>query len=143
MRSKGQDKGQAGREIQMKPSIQRYKEKAKELKQDVMAVYLAYRHQEVPWYAKLLAVLVVGYALSPVDLIPDFIPILGYLDDLILLPLGIILVVRLIPKEIMEECRAEARELHSGRKPRMWVAGALIVVIWIIIIAWIARIILT
>ncbi|NLU50357.1 MAG: DUF1232 domain-containing protein [Syntrophomonadaceae bacterium] len=80
-----------------------WKEWARRLKQDVHAVYRAYRDPRIPWYTRLLAVLVVGYACSPIDLIPDFIPVLGYLDDLILLPLGIALVLRMIPPDIRAE----------------------------------------
>src|SRR3954467_11986193 len=78
------------------------------LKRDVKAIYLASRDPRVPWYAKALAVVVAGYALSPIDLIPDFIPVLGYLDDVVIVPLGILAVVRLIPPEIMSEHRAAA-----------------------------------
>src|SRR5215470_1994954 len=81
---------------------------ARIVKRDVHALYLAGRDPRVPWYAKAMAALVAGYALSPLDLIPDFIPIVGYLDDLILVPLGIVLVIRLIPSEIMAEHRATA-----------------------------------
>ena len=83
---------------------------AKRLKEKLRALHLASRHPRTPWYAKLLAILVVGYAFSPIDLIPDFIPILGYLDDALLLPLGILLVIRLIPSELMAEFRAAALE---------------------------------
>src|SRR6266480_6223858 len=87
---------------------------AHRLKRDVHAVYLAGRDPRVPWHAKALAVAVAGYALSPIDLIPDFIPVLGYLDDLIIVPFGILLVVRLIPSEIM----AEHRELAEAAQKR-------------------------
>jgi len=80
------------------------------------ALYLASRRRDVPWHAKAVAVLVVAYALSPIDLIPDFIPVLGYLDDLLLLPLGIALVIRLIPRPILEECRDQARRHMADRK---------------------------
>ena len=81
---------------------------ARDVKRDVHALYLAGRDPRVPWYAKAMAALVAGYALSPLDLIPDFIPVVGYLDDLILVPLGILLVIRLVPSEIMAEHRATA-----------------------------------
>src|SRR6201993_1739259 len=87
---------------------------ASALKRDVHAIYLAARDPRVPWYAKLIAVAVAGYALSPIDLIPDFVPVLGYVDDLIIVPLGIWLVVSLIPEEVMTACRARADEAITG-----------------------------
>ena len=88
--------------------LRRVKDWALALKREVMAIYLASRDPRVAWYSKALAVAVAAYALSPIDLIPDFIPVLGYLDDLIVVPLGIALVVRLIPPEVMEEYRVRA-----------------------------------
>jgi uncharacterized membrane protein YkvA (DUF1232 family) len=113
--------------------LSRIKTWARSLKRDAHAIYLASRDPRVPWYAKALAVAVAGYALSPIDLIPDFIPIIGYLDELIILPLGIWLVVALIPQEIMVEYRAKADA--AGQRPTsragmlaiilLWIAGAL------------------
>ncbi len=102
---------------------------SKRLRRDVIAVWLAARDPRVPWYAKALALVIAAYALSPIDLIPDFVPVLGYLDELILLPLGILLVVRLIPAEIMTEHRAAA--IQKSELPRSKVAAVLIVVIWL------------
>jgi uncharacterized membrane protein YkvA (DUF1232 family) len=99
------------------------------LKRDTYAVYLAARHPNTPWYVKVLAALVAAYALSPVDLIPDFIPILGYLDDLILIPLGIWLVVSLIPERAMVEYRAKAGEVIQRRQDGK-VAAIVITAIW-------------
>lgn len=99
------------------------------VKRDVCAIYLASRDPRVPWYAKLVAVLVAAYALSPIDLIPDFIPVIGYLDDLVLVPLGILLVIRLVPAGIMAEYRAAA-ERENGL-PKNWVAGAVIIMLWV------------
>lgn len=99
------------------------------------ALGLACADPRTPWYAKLLATLIVGYALSPVDLIPDFIPVLGYIDDLILLPAGIYLVIRVIPAEVMADCREKARVKPAGGKTR-WAAAAVIVFIWMLIIFW-------
>src|SRR5512133_1954353 len=82
--------------------------KAEALEGQVYALYLAYRHPLTPWYAKVLALAVVAYALSPIDLIPDFIPVLGYLDDLLIVPGGILLVARLVPPPVLAECRAQA-----------------------------------
>ena len=93
-----------------------WKVRARQLQAEVYALYLAYRDPRVPWYAKAVAACVVGYALSPIDLIPDFIPVLGYLDDLVLIPLGIALVLRMIPPAVMVECRERARaELADGK----------------------------
>jgi uncharacterized membrane protein YkvA (DUF1232 family) len=101
------------------------------LKRETYAVYLACRDPRVPWYGRLLAVCVVGYAFSPIDLIPDFVPVLGYLDDLILIPLGIALLLKVIPSEVMAECREKAAISMAGGKPRNWIAAAIIVLIWI------------
>src|SRR3954447_9575037 len=108
----------------------RIKAWARNLKRDSHAIYLASRDPRVPWYAKALAVAVAAYALSPIDLIPDFIPVLGYLDDLIIVPLGIFLVVRLIPPEIMAGHRAAAAVAAS--RPVSRGAAAVIVAIWIV-----------
>ena len=86
----------------------------------------------MPWYAKALAVAVVGYALSPIDLIPDFIPILGYLDDLVVVPLGVLAVRRLIPPAVWADCRVRARDGIADRASRHRVAAAVIVTIWIL-----------
>jgi uncharacterized membrane protein YkvA (DUF1232 family) len=102
---------------------------ARALKREVVAVWIAARDPRVPWYAKALALVVAAYALSPIDLIPDFIPVLGYLDDLIIVPLGILLVVRLVPADLMAEFRAEAARREAA--PRSIVAALLIVTIWI------------
>lgn len=98
------------------------------IKRDVHAVWLAARDPRTPWYAKALALVVAAYALSPIDLIPDFIPVLGYLDDLILVPLGLMLAVRLIPPEVMAEHRATAA--RATERPVSRVAAALFVAIW-------------
>jgi uncharacterized membrane protein YkvA (DUF1232 family) len=102
---------------------------ARIIKQDVLALYLAGRDPRVPWYAKALAMIVAGYAISPIDLIPDFIPVLGYLDDVVLLPLGVYLVVKLIPAGIMAELRARAADIREW--PVGLLAAALIVCLWI------------
>jgi len=102
---------------------------ARAIKQDVHATYLASRDPRVPWQAKALAICVAAYALSPIDLIPDFIPVLGYLDDLIIVPLGVLLVVRMIPPEIMAEHRGTA--LLAQQKPRSMAGAIVIGIIWI------------
>jgi uncharacterized membrane protein YkvA (DUF1232 family) len=102
---------------------------ARAIRRDVVAVWIAARDPRVPWYAKALALAVAAYALSPIDLIPDFIPVLGYLDDLIIVPLGILLVIKLVPAELMAEFRAEAARREGA--PRSTVAAVVIVLIWI------------
>lgn len=109
------------------------KQWARSIKRDVHALYLSARDPRTPWYAKAVAIAVAGYALSPIDLIPDFIPIVGYLDDLILVPLGILLAVRLIPAEIMAEHRATAT--LAGERPVSRIAAAVIVGVWIVVLA--------
>ena len=109
--------------------IERARQWARTIKRDVVAVWIAARDPRVPWYAKAVALAVAAYALSPIDLIPDFIPVLGYLDDLIIVPLGILLVVKLIPAELMAEFRVEAARREDA--PRSVIAALVIVTIWI------------
>ena len=104
---------------------------ARGLKRDTYALYLAARHSETPWYAKLLAAAIAAYALSPIDLIPDFIPILGYLDDLIIVPLGIAVAIRLIPAHVLADCRERAQAITD--RPTSRAATAAIIVIWILV----------
>jgi uncharacterized membrane protein YkvA (DUF1232 family) len=119
-----------------------WKDRVKALKRETFTLYLAYRHPRVPWYAKLLALIVVAYALSPIDLIPDFIPVLGYLDDLVLIPLGLMLVVRLIPSDVLAECRQKSEEI-VGRATRVGkIAAFVIVAIWFLTTAFVAWLIL-
>jgi uncharacterized membrane protein YkvA (DUF1232 family) len=116
--------------------LDRWKQWAGTIKRDVHALYLASRDRRVHWYAKLLALAVAAYALSPIDLIPDFIPVIGYLDDLVIVPLGILLVIRLIPPDVMAEHRALADAVHD--QPVSRVGAAVIVAVWIAAIAFIA-----
>jgi uncharacterized membrane protein YkvA (DUF1232 family) len=109
----------------------RWKQRAKQFKLETWAVYLAYRDPRTPWYARLVAVCVVGYALSPIDLVPDFIPVLGYLDDLILVPLGLALAIKMIPGPVLDECRAKAK-LDLDRGKLGWWASAVVVVTWLL-----------
>ena len=106
-------------------------QRARQLKAETWALALAVRDPRTPWYAKLLVAGIVAYACSPIDLIPDFVPVLGYLDDLVLLPLGIAWALHLIPPAVLVECRARAQESMQGGKPISWVAGAIIVIIWL------------
>jgi uncharacterized membrane protein YkvA (DUF1232 family) len=109
---------------------------ARQLKADTLALYLAARHPATPWYAKLLVAAIVAYALSPIDLIPDFIPVLGYVDDLLLLPLAIALAIRLVPAEVLAECREQARQRLAAGKPVSRLAGAVVVLIWLGLAGW-------
>ena len=104
------------------------------MKVETYALYLACKDPRTPWYAKALAAAVAAYAFSPIDLIPDFIPVIGYLDDLIIVPLGIALAVRLIPPEVLSRCRSEARTKMDSRKPTNWYAGAVIIAVWIVVL---------
>ena len=106
------------------------KERAKKLKTDVPAVFLALKDKKTPWYAKVFAAMTVAYALSPIDFIPDFIPLLGYLDDLIILPLMVSLTVKFIPKEIFADCRERAEGLWTDGKPKRWYYAIPIVALW-------------
>ena len=113
-------------------AIQRWQERAKSLKLETYALYLAYRDPRVPWYAKVLAAAVVAYAFSPVDLIPDFVPVLGYLDDLLIVPLGVALALKMIPQDVLDRCRERARADLGQEKPANWLAGALVVALWLL-----------
>lgn len=115
--------------------LERWRQRARQLKTETYAIYLAYRDPRVPWYAKLFAACVVAYAFSPIDLIPDFIPILGYLDDLILVPLGIALAIRMIPAPVLDECRQKSQDIMAEGRPTNWAAAAMIVAIWIALAA--------
>jgi uncharacterized membrane protein YkvA (DUF1232 family) len=117
--------------------LENIKSHARKLKNELGALYFAFQRDDVPWYAKVVLALVLGYALSPIDLIPDFIPILGYVDDLLLIPLGIALAIRLIPADIMENCRRQARSAQPLLKSN-WRAGTFIICLWILIIGLIA-----
>ena len=122
--------------------IAAWRQRARALKVEVYALVLAYRDPRTPWPARVVAACVVAYAFSPIDLIPDFIPVLGYLDDLILVPLGVLLAVRLIPAVVMADCRQRAREAEG--RPVNWLAAAVIVLVWVGLAAlgiyWLARV---
>ncbi len=115
------------------------KEKAKQLKQDIPAVFLALKKKGTPWYAKALAALTLAYALSPIDLIPDFIPVLGYLDDLIILPLMTAATIKLIPADIISQCRVESAEMWKDGKPKKWYYAVPIVVFWLLVVFLIVK----
>jgi uncharacterized membrane protein YkvA (DUF1232 family) len=113
-------------------TLDAWKTRARSLKREVYALYLAIRDPRVPWYAKALAGCVVAYAFSPIDLIPDPVPILGYLDDLVLLPLGVLAVRRMIPPAVLADCRERAEAISRQGKPVSWAAAAVIVALWIV-----------
>jgi uncharacterized membrane protein YkvA (DUF1232 family) len=112
--------------------LERLKQQARQLKIELFAIHLACRDPRVPWYAKAFAICVVGYAFSPIDLIPDFIPILGYLDDLIVVPLGIMLILKIIPPAVMIECRVKAQSATLRDKPKNWIAAGIILIVWVL-----------
>ena len=118
------------------------KERAAKLKTDLPALFLALKDRETPVLAKVLAGITVAYALSPIDLIPDFIPVLGYLDDMILLPALIVITVKLIPAPVLERCRAQSEEMWKDGKPKKWVYAIPFVLIWLVIIAVLIKAIL-
>ena len=117
----------------------RLREWARLVKRDVHAIYLAARDPRVPWYAKTLSLCVAGYALSPIDLIPDFVPVLGYLDDVVIVPLGILAVVKMIPPPVMAEHRAAAAK--AAERPTSPGAAIVIALVWVAAMAltgWLA-----
>ena len=113
------------------PLLENLKQRARGLKAETFVLYLAARHPRTPWYAKLFVAGIVAYAFSPMDLIPDFVPVLGYLDDLILLPLGIAVAIKMIPASVLAECRAKAQEVLKNGRPVSRAAGTVIIVIWL------------
>jgi len=114
------------------PSIEDIKKRVRHLKGETFALYLAARHPDTPWYAKVFVAGIVAYAFSPIDLIPDFIPVLGYLDDLVLFPLGIAVAIKMIPPEVLAECRSRAQASPAGDRPVSRIAAVVIVGIWIL-----------
>ena len=114
-----------------------WKGRVRKLKRETFALYLACKDPRTPWYAKLLAAAVVAYAFSPIDLIPDFVPVIGYLDDLILVPLGIMAAVRLVPEQVMSESRDQARLEMSSDKPVSWVGAGIVGLIWATCLTWV------
>jgi uncharacterized membrane protein YkvA (DUF1232 family) len=117
---------------------QRISEWARVVKRDVLVVYLVARDSRVPWPVKMLAAAVAAYALSPIDLIPDFIPVVGYLDDLVIVPLGILAVVKLVPAEVLADLREEA-ERRLVARPRSWAGAVVIILVWLVLTAIVVR----
>jgi uncharacterized membrane protein YkvA (DUF1232 family) len=112
---------------------------ARNLKRQIFVLYFAYKDKRVPLHAKIFTACVVAYAFSPIDLIPDFIPVLGYLDDIILVPLGVMFALKMIPKEVITDCEVKAEELLKTGKPKNWLAGSIIILIWCVIAIWIVN----
>ena len=112
-----------------------WKRRARQLTAQTYTLYLAYRHPGTPWYAKVFAALVVGYVFSPIDPIPDFIPGVGLLDEMVVVPLGILIAMKMIPAEVFAECQEKAREVEEGRKPVSRVAAVVVVAVWLLCVA--------
>jgi len=117
-----------------------WRKKVKSLKSETYALYLAYKDPRTPWYARLMLLIVVGYALSPIDLIPDFIPVIGSLDDLIIVSLGFFIAMKMIPKDVLKECRERAKERFGKPREKSWTAAIIIVAIWLLAIYLIYRV---
>jgi uncharacterized membrane protein YkvA (DUF1232 family) len=125
--------------MEQQNTLTKLKNYARKLKQNLFVLYLSYKDNRVPWFAKLVAISVVAYAFSPIDLIPDFIPVLGYLDDLIIVPLGISLDLKLIPAYIIEENKEKAEEIRKNSKPKNWFVAVLFILIWLLLALWIGK----
>ena len=116
-------------------NVEAWKQRARQLSAQTYALYLAYRHPRTPWYAKVFAALVVGYVFSPIDPIPDFLPGVGLLDEMVVVPIGVLIAAKLIPQEVLEECKEKAREVAEGEKPVSRVAAAVVVTVWLLCVA--------
>jgi uncharacterized membrane protein YkvA (DUF1232 family) len=116
----------------MPTNLMAWKQKAQALKVETLALYFAYRDPRVPWYARVWIGVVIAYAFSPIDLIPDFIPVLGYLDDLVLIPLGVLLALKMIPMQVMAESRLRAQEHANEGKPHYKIMIGIILLIWVV-----------
>jgi uncharacterized membrane protein YkvA (DUF1232 family) len=112
-----------------------WKRRARQLSAQTYTLYLAYRHPRTPWYAKVFAALVVGYVFSPIDPIPDFIPGVGLLDEMVVVPIGVLIAAKMIPRQVMEECQERAREVAEGEKPVSRVAAVVVVAVWLLCVA--------
>ncbi|MGY2172767.1 YkvA family protein [Pseudomonas gingeri] len=118
----------------MKHIFDRLRHWAKKLKRQTMVLWFCYQHPQTPWLPKWVSIFVVAYALSPIDLIPDFIPVLGYLDDVIILPLGILLAIRLMPAQVLEQCQLKAIEWETNhvKRPVNRIAAVIVVLVWLV-----------
>jgi uncharacterized membrane protein YkvA (DUF1232 family) len=116
-------------------NLETWKRRARQLSAQTYTIYLAYRHPRTPWYAKVFAALIVGYVFSPIDPIPDFIPGVGLLDEMVVVPIGVLFATRMIPRDVFEECREKAREVAEGEKPVSRVAAGVVVAVWLLCVA--------
>lgn len=121
--------------MKVNPTLDKWRQRAEALEAETYALYLAYRDSRTPWYARLFSLLVVLYALSPVDLVPDFIPVLGYVDDLLLVPVGVWIALKMIPAEVMADSRLRAREIFAQGQPRLRGAVVVVILTWLFVIA--------
>src|ERR671933_1178741 len=112
-----------------------WKQRVKQLRSETYALYLAYKDPRVPWYAKVFAACLVGYVFSPIDLIPDFIPVVGLLDELVVVPVGVILARKMIPDEVLADCRRESREVMREGKPVNYVSAIVVITVWLLFAA--------
>jgi uncharacterized membrane protein YkvA (DUF1232 family) len=117
------------------PMMQSWKRRARQLSAQTYTLYLAYRHPKTPWYAKLLAALIVGYVFSPIDPIPDFIPGVGLLDEMVVVPIGVWMATKMVPQVVLEECQEKASAVAQGEKPVSRVAAAVVVGVWLVCVA--------
>src|ERR687897_3958406 len=116
-------------------NLEMWKQRARQLSSQAYALYLAYRHPRTPWYAKVFSALIVGYVFSPIDPIPDLIPGVGLLDEMVVVPIGILIAAKMIPPEVFAECQEKAREVEEGKKPVSRVAAVVVVAIWLLCVA--------
>jgi uncharacterized membrane protein YkvA (DUF1232 family) len=116
-------------------NLETWKLRARQLSAQTYALYLAYRHPETPWYAKVFAALVVGYVFSPIDPIPDFIPAVGLLDEMVVVPIGVLIAAKMIRRHVMEECQEKGRQMAEGKKPVSRVAAVVVVAVWLLCVA--------
>jgi uncharacterized membrane protein YkvA (DUF1232 family) len=116
-------------------NLETWKRQARQLSTHTYTLYLAYRHPRTPWYAKVFAALIVGYVFSPIDPIPDFIPGVGLLDEMVVVPIGVLFATKMIPRDVFEEWREKAREVAEGEKPVSRVAAGVVVAVWLLCVA--------
>ncbi len=116
-------------------NLEAWKRRARGLKAQTYALYLAYRHPRTPWYAKVFAALIVGYVFSPIDPIPDFIPVVGLLDEMVVVPIGVLVAAKLVPPDVFAECEEKARRMAEGEKPVSCVAAVVVVAVWLLCVA--------
>jgi uncharacterized membrane protein YkvA (DUF1232 family) len=116
-------------------NLEAWKRRTRQLSAQTYALYLAYRHPRTPWYAKIFAALIVGYIFSPIDPIPDFIPGVGLLDEMVIVPIGVLMAAKMIPRQVMKECQMKAQEVAKGEKPVNRVAAVIVVAAWLLGVA--------